>query len=91
MKALGAIVLMALLAAGATSAHHKPEHGESGRTDENHGFITREWVWSDATTRTTFTAYGPPGQVNRLDPRDGTPECHNCELASSIEILPIED
>jgi hypothetical protein len=51
-------------------------------------FITREWTWVEGATTVTFTAYGPPEQVNALDPRDGPPVCPDCELASSIQFEP---
>jgi hypothetical protein len=93
VKGLCAVLATALLTASATLAHHKSSHEGGAGSERNQGFITREWTTTDATagTRTTLTAYGPPGQVNRVDPQDSTPECHNCQLASSIQLLPGDD
>ena len=51
-------------------------------------FILKEWIWSDETATTTFTAFGPPDQVIQLDPQSRPLECEGCELASSIRFEP---
>jgi hypothetical protein len=55
---------------------------------EGPAFISREWTWSDGTSTTTFTAYGPSEQVNALDPENGLLECPDCQLMSSVQFGP---
>jgi hypothetical protein len=81
---LGTLLLAAFVAMGATVAQHVVSFTEAGGSGPGSGYITREWTWSTGMTTTTFTAYGPSDQVNHLDPRDSTPECLGCELASSM-------
>jgi hypothetical protein len=77
MKALYATVAALLLSAAA-----------SATAGEGQIFLLKEWIWSDETTTTTFTAFGPPDQVNQLEPQRRPLECEGCELASSIWFEP---
>lgn len=79
-------MLAASLVVGATAALGQTTAG----SDEAYAFITREWVWSDGTSITTFTAFGPPEQVNALDPQDGLIDCQDCRLASSVQFGPVD-
>ena len=88
MRLLCPPFLAALLAVSATAAQHLPLDGVGRGSEEDQGFITREWTWSTGTTTTTFTATLPSEQVNQLDPQDSTPECPDCELASSTHFEP---
>ena len=83
-----ATLAVAVLAAGATAAEYIRVPGGIGIVDETQGFITREWRWSDGTSWTVFTAYGPPEQVNAFDPHDGPLDCPDCKLASSTQFGP---
>lgn len=58
-----------------------------GTTESGAGFITKEWTWRTGATTQSFTAHGPSEQVDRLDPHDATPDCPNCQLASSIRFV----
>ena len=81
MGFLSTVVMAALLAAGMAEADRAwPDQGVPPE-----GTITREWVWSDGETTTTFTATGPEAQVNALDPRNAPLECEGCLLASSVQ------
>ena len=91
LRLLSPPFLAALLALGATAAQYLPLDDIRRRTEEGLGFITREWTWSTGTWTTTFTAYGPAEQVNQLDPQDRTPDCPDCELASSTHFEPDDE
>ena len=84
-------LLTALLAAGAATAQPLTLHVDGADPADEQGLITREWVWSEGTSTTTFTARGPSDQVNQLDPRDRTPECQGCELARSTYFEPVDE
>ncbi len=86
---LGA-VLATLLAAGAGAGGELAAPANYVDTADTHGFVTKEWSWSDGTTIVTFTAYGPPEQVNGLDPENGVNECPDCRLASSVQFGPAD-
>ena len=81
-----AIVLAAFMAAGATAACEKMIYSSDGDSHSGQRFITKEWIWSDGASTTTFTAHGPPEQVNSLDPQNGIIECPDCQLASSQKL-----
>ena len=84
-------LVAAVLTAGAAFADSVTLDIGAGPPADTQGFITREWTWTTGGTVTTFTAYGPSDQVNRLDPRDRTPDCQGCELASSIQFEPEDE
>ena len=77
MKVFYATVAALLLTAAAAAT---PGDGQT--------FILKEWIWSDGTTTTTFTALGPADQVNQLEPQSRPLECDGCELASSVHFEP---
>ncbi len=83
VKALYATIMVLSLAgvAAATPGKAPPE-------GERQTFVLEEWTWSTGTTTTTFTAFGPPDQVNQLDPLTHPLGCEGCELASSIQFEP---
>jgi hypothetical protein len=86
---LGA-VLAALLAAGAGVGGELVGPANYVDTADTHGFVTKEWSWSDGTSILTFTAYGPPEQVNGLNPEHGVSGCPDCRLASSVHFGPAD-
>ncbi len=88
MRLLCPPFVAALLALGDTAAQHLPLNGIGRGSEETLDFITREWTWLSGTTSTTFTAYGPPEQVNNLDPQNPALQCPDCELASSTHFEP---
>ena len=90
MRLFGA-TFVALLASGAATAQPSMNLGDGASPCEEHGFITREWVWSNGTATTTFSAYGPADEVNQLDPQGLTPFCEDCELASSVQYEPADE
>ena len=91
MKVSYAILVATLLAAGGATAEPVTLHISGAGSEAASGFIAREWTWSAGTTTTNFTAYGPSDQVSRLYPQDRTPECPDCELASSTHFEPGDD
>ncbi len=91
MRVLSAALVTILMTSGAVVAQPGATLGGSAGIEDAQGYITREWTWSSEGATTTFTAHGPAEQVNRLDPQDRTPDCPDCELASSIQFVPVED
>ena len=89
---LGASIVAAAMTAWTAIGAPWAVYVGSGDPAKDRGFITKEWTWSDETTITTFTAYGPAEQVNSFDPQDGsTLLCPDCELASSMQIDPSQE
>lgn len=85
MKVLCATILAAALATGGAAACERPILVADAGSIDTQGFISKEWIWSDGASTTTFTAFGPPEQVNSLDPENGIVACPDCQLASSME------
>lgn len=83
--------VVAALIAGAAAACEQIIPSGDMASRSGHGFITREWIWSDGASTTTFTAHGPPEQVNSLDPQNGIVRCPDCTLASSEEFGPEDE
>jgi hypothetical protein len=78
-------VLLASLVGEVVSAYEQVFKAYGEVCGDTQVLITREWTWSDGASTTTFTAHGPPDQVNSLDPENGIVECPDCELASSVQ------
>lgn len=88
VKSVYAAMLMATLATGAIAACEQETLAGDSATAQP--FITREWSWSDGVSNTTFTASGPPQQVDALDPENGIVQCPDCDLASSVQFGPAD-
>jgi hypothetical protein len=90
VKSVYAAMWMATLATGATAACEQETVAGDEISATTLPLIIREWSWSDGVSSTTFTAYGPPQQVNGLDPQNGLVQCPGCELASSVQFGPAD-
>ena len=91
MKLLRATLVTALLIAGAAAAQSLTLHIGEGGSQEHQGSVTREWIWSNGASTTTFTASGPAEQVNNFDPQGSPLQCQDCELASSTHFVPDDE
>lgn len=91
LSLVGATLALILLASDAVAAQEAILANGGPDLVGASGFITKEWTWPTETGTTTFTAFGPVEEVLGLDPRDRTPFCEGCELASSTQFEPEDE